>query len=329
MQDLDADATTPPAHAHLATIGTALLLAVGVALMAAPTGPAQAQDTMRVAGTTLAPDDSTKARRLLRTDLGPTSRHWTRLREANGRFHAAKTFFRLARLAYPVATRADSMLAYFRKVGARHPDPTIQAEFLYGGLQLASSSERPAARKQFYRRLTENHPDAHYAEEARRLFAPDTPIQAGKALPAFEWPRLADSTATVTKSDFAGQVVLIDFWGSWCGPCIRAMPHLHEAYREHKDKGFTILSVAMRDTRSAVQQFRDGKWAMPWHHAFVPKDSRLEERVKGRFDVSSFPTAILVGPDGTIRHVSRGMGSGEEIAGAIAKAVEEKTASGE
>ena len=67
---------------------------------------------------------------------------------------------------------------------------------------------------------------------------------------------------------------------------------------------------------------------MPWDHAFVPKGSELQGRLRGRFDIRGLPLAILVGPEGQILHVSRGVGSGEETVRAIRKAVTEEGSSG-
>jgi len=312
-------ASLMPSPATLASV----LLAAGVALLWAglPSAAAQSQDTIRVAGIALAPGDSAKARRLLRADLRPTSRRWGRLRDSAGRGRMAKTFFQAARLAYSRGPRADSMLAFLRAAGTRHPDSRVRAEFLFGGLQIASSAGRHEAQTRFYQRLTRKHADSPYARQAKRLFAPNSQIQAGKTLPEFRIPKLSDSTETVAGRDFRGRTVLIDFWGTWCGPCIRAMPHLHEAYREHGGEDFTILSVALRDTREAVARFRSKKWKMPWNHAFVPKGSDLQKRLRGRFDIRGLPAAILVGPEGQILSVNRGGGSGKKTARAIREAM--------
>ncbi len=298
----------------------ALLLAVGLALLAAGSRPgsAQSQDTIRVAETVLAPDDAAQARRLLRSGLGPTSRRWTRLQDSTKRFVAAKTVFRVGRVAYPRAW-SDSVLTFLREAGTQHPDPAVRAEFLFGGLQVASSAGREETQTQFYRLLTDGHESTRYAKQARRLFAPDSQVQAGTPLPDFEIPKLSDPTATYTKRDFEGQTVLIDVWGTWCGPCIRAMPHLHETYRTHGGADFTILSIAMRDTREAVQQFRANKWEMPWRHAFVPKGSALQKKLRDRFDIQGLPAALLVGPNGQILRVHRGVGSGKQMAQAVSK----------
>jgi hypothetical protein len=176
-----------------------LLLAVGFALPGAGPHPASAQpqDTIRVAGTTLVSGDSAEARRLLQADLAPTSHRWTRLRDSTKRFGAAKTVFQIARLAYPSGAWTDSVLTFLREAGTGHPDPKVRAEFLYGGLQVAESAERGELQRQFYQRLTRGHEGSHYAKEARRLFAPNSQIRAGKELPQFEVPRLSDSTTTV------------------------------------------------------------------------------------------------------------------------------------
>ncbi len=301
----------------------ALLLAASVARLGIDPRPAEAQseDKIQVAGTALGPGDSTKARRLLQADLSPKSSHWTQLHDSEGQGQAVKTFHQAARLAYPAGVRADSMIVFSRSVGTGHPDPAVRAEFLFGGLQVAASAGRDEAREQLYRRLTSEHETSEYAEQARRLFAPDSPIEAGRPLPELTLPKLSDPTATFSEDDFEGKTVLIDFWGTWCPPCVRAMPHLHEAYRQHGGKDFTILSVALRDSPEAVEEFRANKWAMPWNHALVPKESDLQKKLQGRFDIRGLPLAILVGPDGQIRHVSRGVGSGEETAQAVREAV--------
>ena len=67
---------------------------------------------------------------------------------------------------------------------------------------------------------------------------------------------------------------------------------------------------------------------MPWDYAFVRKGSDLQKRLRGRFGIKGLPPAILVGPEGQILHVSRGVGSGEETARAIQNAMAEAGSSG-
>ncbi len=56
---------------------------------------------------------------------------------------------------------------------------------------------------------------------------------------------------SVSLSDLKGNVVVMSFWATWCGPCKEEMPHLQKMHGELKDKGFTVLSIATDDARSA------------------------------------------------------------------------------
>jgi cytochrome c-type biogenesis protein len=87
---------------------------------------------------------------------------------------------------------------------------------------------------------------------------------SGVAVGLDEGNRAPDFTVTtidgeeITLSDLRGQVVLLNFWGTWCAPCRLEMPEFQQSYENHQDAGFTILALAVQgDTRAAVTQFRD------------------------------------------------------------------------
>lgn len=95
-------------------------------------------------------------------------------------------------------------------------------------------------------------------------------------------------------SSFRGKYVLIDFWGSWCGWCIKGFPQLKEYYNKYAGK-FEILGVDCRDSeekwKAAVK-----KHELPWKHVYNPSNSNVIDLYK----VQGYPTKILVGPDGKI-----------------------------
>ena len=66
---------------------------------------------------------------------------------------------------------------------------------------------------------------------------------------------LANTGATLDLADYAGQVVVLNVWGSWCGPCRAEMPDLQELHRSFQSKGVTVLGVDVRDDRQAAQDF--------------------------------------------------------------------------
>ena len=80
-------------------------------------------------------------------------------------------------------------------------------------------------------------------------------LDIGNLAPDFEV--MTDTGEIVKLSEFRGQVVLLNFWGTWCGPCRREMPEFQQAFEEHSDSGFTILAVAGQDTFEAIREFRE------------------------------------------------------------------------
>ena len=95
-------------------------------------------------------------------------------------------------------------------------------------------------------------------------------------------------------SSLRGKYVIIDFWGSWCGWCIKGFPEMKNYYEKYKGK-FEILGVDCNDTE---QKWKDAvkKNNLPWLHVYNPRDSK----VLGDYGVQGFPTKIIVGPDGKI-----------------------------
>ncbi|MEM0963759.1 MAG: TlpA disulfide reductase family protein, partial [Bacteroidota bacterium] len=136
-------------------------------------------------------------------------------------------------------------------------------------------------------------------ERLRRDEAEDRRVQAGRQLPDFAIPSLADSTVMITRADLSGKTVLVDFWGTWCSPCIAELPQLHELHEQYADEGFDILSIATFDTRGAIATFREDRgFPMPWRHALLPDDQM--EWARDRFEFTGIPAYLLVAPDGSI-----------------------------
>ena len=91
-----------------------------------------------------------------------------------------------------------------------------------------------------------------------------------------------------------GKTVLLDFWASWCGPCIRSMPATEKLYADYRDQGFVILAVDVDETRETVDQFLKTK------PVAYPVLMGSESGIPAAYGVTVFPTFVLIGPDGKI-----------------------------
>lgn len=123
---------------------------------------------------------------------------------------------------------------------------------------------------------------------------------AGEKVPDFTAVRADGQMARF--SDLRGKYVVLQFWGSWCGPCRAENPHLVELYQKYQSKGFEIFSIGIEQRQTAWQQAiqRDG---MVWPYHAVELD-RFNGPLARQFNVRSIPTTFLVNPDGIIMGVN-------------------------
>ncbi|MBQ5548319.1 MAG: TlpA family protein disulfide reductase [Prevotella sp.] len=123
-----------------------------------------------------------------------------------------------------------------------------------------------------------------------------------------------DDGKTYKLSDYVGkgQVTLVDFWASWCGPCRRAIPDIKSLYEKYNGKGMSFLGVAVwdepADTRGAIEELQ-----IPW--PVIVGNQKLEEPTN-LYGIMGIPHIIVFGPDGTI--LSRGL-TGDDLANKLAE----------
>lgn len=100
---------------------------------------------------------------------------------------------------------------------------------------------------------------------------------------------------TVRLSELQGQVVILDFWATWCGPCRMALPHLQDIHDRFSDKGVAVVAVAMDDGGERVVRPFVAKQGLRFP-VVLPDD----DVVRDYGPLRGFPTTVVIGPDGKI-----------------------------
>ena len=119
----------------------------------------------------------------------------------------------------------------------------------------------------------------------------------------------------VRLADLKGKFVLVDFWATWCTPCLAEMPALRETYDRFHAKGFEIVAVSLDETVPPLADFAKSN-DLPWpviHNATASTD------LVAAFGVGSVPASFLIGPNGTVIRLDQG---GDACAKVLAAAFE-------
>ncbi len=124
--------------------------------------------------------------------------------------------------------------------------------------------------------------------------------------PAPDFTLASNQGKNIKLSELSGQVVMINFWASWCGPCRQEMPVLDALYKKYSPLGFTILGVNVEeDSNPGKKLVRDLKVTFP-----ILYDTR--NKVSKLYNVLAMPTTIIVDRNGRIRYIHQAYKPGYE-----------------
>ena len=126
----------------------------------------------------------------------------------------------------------------------------------------------------------------------------------GAAAPQFTLG--ARSGQNVSLAQYKGQVVMLNFWASWCGPCRQEMPLLESIYKKYNRLGFTMIGVNVEpDSNAANEWLKQTPVSFP---ILYDKDSKVSKM----YDVAGMPSTVIIDRSGKVRVLHRGYKPGDE-----------------
>jgi thiol-disulfide isomerase/thioredoxin len=188
-------------------------------------------------------------------------------------------------------SNVENQVSLLSAMASKSPYPELQGEALYNLVKYHHENGNEKKLHNAFFELTSNHPDHFRTGYAYRNFAPEPPITEGQPLPYNEFKNL-DGNGSLNFEEIDESYLLIDFWATWCGPCIQAMPKLQKLNTEFKDEDFAILSISVDEKPESVLSFQE-KWEMPWYNAHEPQEG---DKIR-KMGIMGVPHYILLGPD--------------------------------
>jgi peroxiredoxin len=127
---------------------------------------------------------------------------------------------------------------------------------------------------------------------------------SGGPAPPFSLSSVSGEPSTL--SQFKGQVVMVNFWATWCGPCQQEMPLLDQMYKKYKPAGFTLIGVNVDKEAPAVKELLARK------PVSFPVLLDPANQVSKAYHVDEMPSSVIIDRKGAIRYIHRGYKPGDE-----------------
>jgi peroxiredoxin len=189
-------------------------------------------------------------------------------------------------------------------------------------LQVLENTDKGA---ELIKQIQRDYPDTKPGQNADKILASiqkqaeakkvQDSLSKGNPFPDFEVTDTAGKPLSIAKHK--GKVVLLDFWATWCGPCVHELPNVIKTYDTYHAKGFDVIGISLDKDREKLATFTKEK-KMPWPQYF---DGLVwENKLAVKYGVNSIPATYLLDGKGVIIAKDlRGAALEQAVAKALAK----------
>ena len=212
---------------------------------------------------------------------------------------------------------ADEVKAFDTLLAKYEADKTEDvAQILYMKatlyLEVFKNTEQGAA---LLEQLTHDFPATQHAQNAGKLLV-SLRLTVGTVFPDFSEKDVTGKPLSI--ANYKGKVVLIDFWATWCVPCVVELPNVLKAYEKHHRNGFEIIGISLDKDKAKLANFTKEK-NMPWQQFFDGQG--WGNKLAVAYGVNSIPATYLLDREGKI--IAKNL-RGEALDNAVAKALAKK-----
>ena len=217
-------------------------------------------------------------------------------------------------------------LSQFDELVQKHKDesPDVLAQVLERKVKLYQNVFKDQAKaNEVLAQIAKEYPDSKSGKasqeeaEMRKQQEEAEKIQStfvkGSKFPDFNEQDLFGKPLSI--ANYKGKVVLLDFWATWCAPCVGELPNVLKTYEKHHDQGFEVIGISLDNNEGKLKSFIE-KAKIPWQQYFDSKGG--ENKLALKYGIISIPQTYLLDGTGTI--IGRDL-RGEELEAAVAAAV--------
>jgi len=172
-------------------------------------------------------------------------------------------------------------------------DPKLHSALYHWGITLARLRQDDAARAQFSAFLDEDKKNPSLHERAERFL---DRIDLARATMAPPFMATTLDGQHISMDSLAGKVVLVDFWATWCGPCVNALPHMRQIAKKFDGQPLVMLSISLDSDEAKWKDFVD-KNEMSWMQV---RDGGFNGDVSKKFGVTAIPATFSIDADGVL-----------------------------
>jgi thiol-disulfide isomerase/thioredoxin len=189
---------------------------------------------------------------------------------------------------------SERTIADLSRIVESSPHAAVRAEALFQRGVVSRQAGSPQARRDLERAVAEA-PDSAAGKRAAARLAESSPLAAGDRAPELAGRTLAGEPMTIAA--LHGKVLLIDFWGIWCGPCVAQIPTLKKLHAQFKGKPFQLVGVNSDKDRESLSRFLTAN-RVEWTNVL---DGGTDGATAKAWRVDSWPANFLVDGSGLIR----------------------------